>query len=72
MTTLPRRHHGSSTKRRGLGPDRRPALTDDPVSAYAWDVLHDKVVACRYVRLACERHFRDIADGAQARSDLAA
>ena len=65
MTTLPRRRHGSSTKRRGLGPDRRPALTDDPVSAYAWDVLHDKVVACRYVRLACERHFRDIADGAR-------
>src|ERR1700733_693100 len=44
-------------------PTRRPSTKDDPASAYAWDVLNDKVAACRLVRLACERHFRDLATG---------
>jgi phage terminase large subunit-like protein len=38
-------------------PKERPST--DPVEAYAWDVYHDKVVACRLVKLACERHWRD-------------
>src|SRR5260221_545185 len=43
----------------------RPATEKDPVSAYAWDVLHGKVPACRLVKLACERHERDLAAGAK-------
>jgi phage terminase large subunit-like protein len=35
----------------------------DPVGEYARDVLAGKVVAGKYVRLACERHLRDIAEG---------
>ena len=45
-------------------PPLRPSTKDDPVSAYAWDVLNDKFPACRLVKLACQRHFRDIAEGA--------
>jgi phage terminase large subunit-like protein len=44
--------------------NRRPRANIDPVSAYAWDVLHDKIVTGNLVRLACERHFRDINDAA--------
>jgi phage terminase large subunit-like protein len=46
-----------------LIPDRKPARAADPVGAYAWDVLKGKHLACRYIRLACERHFRDLATG---------
>ena len=41
-------------------PVRRPST--DPVSAYAWDVIQGKIVAGSLVRLACERHFRDLAE----------
>jgi phage terminase large subunit-like protein len=44
-------------------PRVRPSTDKDPVSAYAWDVLNNKIVTCRFVRLACERHFRDIDKG---------
>lgn len=35
----------------------------DPVTTYARDVLADRVVVGRLVRLAAERHMRDLADG---------
>lgn len=37
--------------------------TDDPVSAYARDVVAGNVVAGRLVKLACERHLKDIVGG---------
>ena len=37
---------------------------DHPVSRYASDVLDGKIVAGELVRLACERHFRDLETGA--------
>lgn len=43
-------------------PPRRPSPEADPVSAYAWDVVNNKIVTGGLVRLACERHFRDIAE----------
>jgi phage terminase large subunit-like protein len=42
---------------------KRPSSSDDPVSAYAWDAIKGKFPVCRLVRLACERHFRDIERG---------
>ena len=39
---------------------KKPAL--DPVTRYATDVVALKVVACRLVRLACERHLNDLRD----------
>lgn len=48
----------------------------DPVTRYAEDVVADKFPACRLVRLACERHLRDLDEGAARgllwRPDLAA
>ena len=44
-------------------PPRRPSTERDPVSAYAWDVCTGKIITGRLVRLACERHFRDLAEG---------
>jgi phage terminase large subunit-like protein len=41
-------------------PRRRPSTDVDPTSAYAWDVLKGKIVAGQLVRMACERHFRDL------------
>jgi phage terminase large subunit-like protein len=38
----------------------KPAAPSDPVSAYARTVLDGAVPACKWVRLACERHFRDL------------
>lgn len=32
---------------------------------YAWGVRRGEIVACRYVKLAVERHFRDLETGAQ-------
>lgn len=32
---------------------------------YAWGVRRGKIVACRYVKLAVERHFRDLETGSQ-------
>jgi len=39
---------------------KRPKPAVDPVSAYAWDVINGKIVTGNLVKLACERHFRDI------------
>ncbi len=38
---------------------------DDPVTRYARDVVEGRVVAGRLVRLAAERHLRDLNDGWQ-------
>jgi phage terminase large subunit-like protein len=46
-------------------PKRPPPTSVDPVTAYAWRVCAGKVPACRFVRLACERHFRDLEHGAK-------
>jgi phage terminase large subunit-like protein len=35
----------------------------DPVEAYARDVCASRIITGRLVRLACERHLRDLADG---------
>lgn len=32
----------------------------DEVTKYAQDVLDDKIIACRYVKLACQRHLDDL------------
>lgn len=49
--------------------------TIDPVTQYAMDVLDDKVIAARLVRLACQRHLSDLRDakakGLEWRPDLA-
>ena len=50
-------------RRKAEIPARRPARSVDPVSAYAHDVCTGRIIACRYVRLACERHFRDLIAG---------
>jgi len=38
-----------------------PSKPTDPVSRYARAILDGKIVACRAVRQACKRHFRDYA-----------
>lgn len=35
----------------------------DPVTRYAQNVVDDKIVACKLVKLACQRHLTDIAHG---------
>lgn len=40
------------------------ARRKDEVAAYAKDVVAGRVIAGRLVRLACERHLRDLVDGA--------
>lgn len=35
----------------------------DAVTAYAHDVTQGRIIACRLVRLACERHLRDLVEG---------
>jgi phage terminase large subunit-like protein len=51
--------------RRRVTLPRRPQRSVDPVSAYAHDICTGRIVSCRYVRLACERHFDDLAKGAK-------
>lgn len=46
-------------------PPRRPSADADPVGHYAYDVCTGKQVSCRYVQLACARHFHDLATGAK-------
>lgn len=41
----------------------RPPKANDPVTQYALDVLAGRIIAGRYVRLACERHLSDLATG---------
>ncbi len=42
---------------------RRKKTALDPVTQYAQDVVDAKIIAGRLVRLACERHLRDLVDG---------
>ncbi len=44
-------------KAKAAKPTRNPCET----TAYAEDVIAGRIVACRFVRLACERHVRDLA-----------
>ena len=44
---------------------RRPPTATDPATAYARAVLAGKIVAGQLVRLACERHLRDLEHGAE-------
>ncbi len=44
---------------------RRAAKTADPVTQYALDVVEGKIITGRLVRLACERHLRDLDTGWQ-------
>lgn len=44
---------------------RRRAANADPVTQYALDVVEGRIVAGRLVRLACERHLRDLDTGWQ-------
>lgn len=46
----------------GRSSAQRSTLTD-PVASYARDVAGGKIVASRWVRLACERHLRDLEEG---------
>lgn len=41
-----------------------PPAQLDPVTRYATDVVEGRAVACRLVRLACQRHLNDLRDGA--------
>lgn len=41
---------------------RKSRTIPDPVSAYARDVAAGRIVACKWVRLACGRHLRDLQD----------
>ena len=43
---------------------KRPVKPQDPVEAYARAVVGNQLITGRLVRLACERHLRDLADGA--------
>jgi phage terminase large subunit-like protein len=44
-----------------------PSRRADPVTRYAMEVVDGRVVACRFVRLACERHLRDLETGKKRR-----
>ncbi len=41
----------------------RSKIQTDPVTRYAESVLNGAIPSCKWVRLACERHFRDIKAG---------
>lgn len=44
-------------------PSVTPRSRLDPVTAYAQAVVDGREIACRSVRLACQRHLRDLAEG---------
>jgi len=44
---------------------RKRVECDDPVTRYARDIVEGRIVAGRLVRLACERHLRDLDTGWQ-------
>lgn len=37
-------------------------MTPDPVTAYARDVIEGRIDSCKWIRMACERHMRDLSD----------
>lgn len=47
-------------KPRGKRPAAEPPAPFDPVTAYARDAVDGKVLVNKWVRLACERHLRDL------------
>jgi phage terminase large subunit-like protein len=54
---------GSTMRGEVLIPASQPPRETQPVSHYAWRVLTGRVLACRFVILACERHFYDLRTG---------
>ncbi|PZN08637.1 MAG: terminase [Bacillota bacterium] len=54
-----------TSSRSGSAVARRRARAADPVTQYALDVVEGRVVTGRLVRLACERHLRDLDTGWQ-------
>lgn len=61
----PRIGSGSTLRGQITVPDHRPHRGVDSATAYAWDVLDGRITACRYLILAAERHFADLATGAE-------
>ena len=43
----------------------RETIAAHPAERYAEDVLQGRIVACKWVRLACERHKRDLENGSE-------
>lgn len=43
--------------------NRKSKLNIGETHQYPQDVVDGKIVVCRYIRLACERHFRDLKSG---------
>src|ERR1700722_13561959 len=59
-TPASRRARAIRAKRSSVAAARKPK---DPVAAYARDVFTSRIITGRLVRLACESHLRDLADG---------
>src|SRR5262245_23687569 len=57
-----RRRRTTSSTPRSAASSTRDALIDE-TTAYARAVIAREIVACRYVRLACKRHVRDLKHG---------
>jgi|CXWL01.1.fsa_nt_gi phage terminase large subunit-like protein len=51
---------GKPEKPRGKRPAADPPAPFDPVTAYARDAVDGKILVNKWVRLACERHLRDL------------
>src|SRR5689334_10860248 len=63
MTTTISSRSKNNTGKRGRAKSKAPAkppALEDPVGDYARDVVAGRIVACRYVRLACRRHLKDL------------
>src|ERR1700690_833289 len=45
--------------------DQSSKMLLHPAEQYAKDVISGKIIACKWVRLACERHFRDLKQGSK-------
>jgi phage terminase large subunit-like protein len=65
MTTATKTRRSRTSAEQGASP-RPPSAATDPATRYAHDVVAGRVLAGRLVRLACERHLRDL-----ERDDLA-
>jgi phage terminase large subunit-like protein len=62
-TAAPKARRKAAARKPRQKPPAPPASLD-PVEAYARSVVGNEVVAGELVRLACERHLRDMAEGA--------
>lgn len=56
-------HGRRSEPSRGRGNKATPRRPTEPALAYIHDVMHGKIAVCKYVRLAVERHLRDLEKG---------